>query len=490
MSLFDESAALLAAIVSSSDDAIISKDLNGHVMSWNAAAERLFGYTAGEMVGQHITRIIPADRLAEEDFVLSSIRSGRPIDHFETIRRRKDGSLVEVSLTVSPVRAADGTIIGASKIAREISERKYMDREVRRLAAIVESADDAIVGKDLNGIVQSWNRGAERIFGYTADDIIGRSITTIIPTERLDEEELVLARVRAGMSVEHFETVRQRKDGSLIDVSLTVSPIRTAAGEVIGASKIARDITEQKRLRRAVEEASRAKDEFLATLSHELRTPLNAVLGYTHMLQQGAVSAADLSKALDTVSRNANILIRLVNDVLDTSRIVTGKISVSFQECDVGPIVQRGVAAIAPSAAKKSIRLTEHVESDLTVRGDPDRLQQIMWNLLSNAVKFTPEGGSVHVSAVREAHRVKIVVEDTGIGITPEALPHIFRRFWQADPAHARSPAGLGLGLSIAREFVELHSGHIQVHSEGEGRGTRFEVVLPAYPTTDRLAIA
>jgi PAS domain S-box-containing protein len=342
----------------------------------------------------------------------------------------------------------------------------------------------------LNGIVQSWNRGAERIFGYTADEIIGRSITTIIPTERLDEEELVLGRVRAGMSVEHFETVRQRKDGSLIDVSLTVSPIRTAAGEVIGASKIARDITEQKRLRRAVEEASRAKDEFLATLSHELRTPLNAMLGYTHMLQQGAVSAADLSKALDTVSRNADILIRLVNDVLDTSRIVTGKISVSFQECDVGPIVQRGVAAIAPSAAKKSIRLTEHVESDLTIRGDPDRLQQIMWNLLSNAVKFTPEGGSVHVSAVREAHRVKIVVEDTGIGITPEALPHIFRRFWQADPAHARSSAGLGLGLSIAREFVELHSGRIQVHSEGEGRGTRFEVVLPAYPTTDRLAIA
>jgi PAS domain S-box-containing protein len=349
-----------------------------------------------------------------------------------------------------------------------------------RLSAIVDSSEDAIVGKDLNGIVESWNAGAERIFGFTAAEMIGRSITTIIPPDRIQEEADVLSRIRAGQSVQHFETVRRRKNGELLDVSLTVSPIRLKNGEVIGASKIARDITEEKALRLAVANASRAKDEFLATLSHELRTPLNAVLGYAHMLQKGAVPMTELPKALAVIGRNADSLTRLVNDVLDTSRIVTGKIRLNLEDCDVTQITEDALSLVIPACRSKSVRLTSNIESGLMVHGDPDRLRQVLWNLLSNAVKFTGEGGTVKVSAVREARTVRITVEDTGVGIAPESLPHVCRRFWQADATHTRSHAGLGLGLALAHDFVELHGGQLEVSSEGIGRGARFDVLLPA----------
>ena len=478
----DNWAGLLAAIVSSSDDAIVSKDLNGYVTSWNRAAERMFGYAADEMVGQPITRIIPASRIDEEAYVLSRIRSGRSVNHFETVRQRKDGSFIDVSLTVSPVRAPDGRVVGASKIARNITERKRMERDVMRLAAIVESSEDAIIGKDLNGTVQTWNRSAERIFGYTPDEVIGTNISIIIPPDRLEEEDGVLARIRSGQSVQHFETVRRRKNGQLVDVSVSISPIRAANGEIVGASKIAREITEQKRLRLAAEEASRAKDEFLATLSHELRTPLNTVLGYTQMLQTGAMSGADAPKALEAIARNADVLTRLVNDVLDTSRIVTGKISLTMQPCDVGVLAAESIAAIQPAARGKKITVITRIDDRLIVTGDTDRLRQVFWNLLTNAVKFSHEGGTLTVSAAAEARSVRITIEDTGIGIAPESLPFLFQRFWQADPTNTRSHGGLGLGLALVRTFVELHGGHVEAHSEGVGRGARFDVVLPAAP--------
>jgi PAS domain S-box-containing protein len=476
----DETAARLAAIVTSSDDAIVSTDVTGIVTTWNAAAERLFGFTAREMIGQPIKAIVPPDRWPEEDGVLARVRDGLRVAPFETIRRRKDGSAVEVALTVSPIRTQDGRIIGASKIARDITERRLMERHAFRLAAIVESSDDAIVGKDLNGIVQSWNRGAERIFGYTAEEMIGRPITVVIPEDRLDEEAHVLTQIRAGGGVRHFETVRRRKDGQLIDVSLTVSPIRTRTGAIIGASKVARDITEQKRLSREVEQASRAKDEFLATLSHELRTPLNTVLGYTDMLQSGMIAWEDRAKALNAIIRNAEALRQLVNDVLDTSQIVTGNIRLKIEPCDISTVAEEAIETVRPATLAKSIEIRTRIAHGLMVQGDCARLRQVLWNLLSNAVKFTPEGGTLTVAADAEPRHVRIAVEDTGVGIEREALPHVFERFWQGDGTHTRSHGGLGLGLALVRHFVELHGGKVTAHSEGRDRGTRFEVILPA----------
>jgi len=369
-------------------------------------------------------------------------------------------------------------------LERDDSEARLsarLEREAFRLAAIVESAEDAIVSKDLDGIIQSWNHGAERIFGYTAEEAIGRSITIVIPDDRLDEEAEVLRRIRAGLAVEHFETVRRRKDGSPIDISLTVSPIRTSTGEVIGASKIARDITEQRRLREIAEEASRLKDEFLALLSHELRTPLNTVLGYARMLRkEDSRMVGDLRvRALDALERNADALSRLVADVLDTSRSVSGKLRLDLEPAPLEEIVSEAVRTVSPPAEAKDLSFEIHCEPGISVRADRDRLQQVLWNLLSNAIKFTPAGGTVSLRTRRDHGSIVISVEDTGIGIAPEHLPHVFQRFWQAHTGASREFGGLGIGLTLSRHLVEMHGGTIAVDSLGPGRGTTFTVLLP-----------
>jgi len=356
-----------------------------------------------------------------------------------------------------------------------------LEREAFRLAAIVESAEDAIVSKDLDGIIQSWNHGAERIFGYTAEEAIGRSITIVIPDDRLDEEAEVLRRIRAGLAVEHFETVRRRKDGSPIDISLTVSPIRTSTGEVIGASKIARDITEQRRLREIAEEASRLKDEFLALLSHELRTPLNTVLGYARMLrQEDSRMVGELRvRSLDALERNAEALSRLVTDVLDTSRSVSGKLRLDLETAPLEEIVSEAVRMVSPPAEAKDLSFEIHCEPGISVRADRDRLQQVLWNLLSNAIKFTPAGGTVSLRTRRDHGSIVISVQDTGIGIAPEHLPHVLQRFWQAHTGASREFGGLGIGLTLSRHLVEMHGGTMAVDSPGPGRGATFTVLLP-----------
>jgi PAS domain S-box-containing protein len=350
-----------------------------------------------------------------------------------------------------------------------------------RLAAIVASSDDAIISKDLNGIIRSWNAAAERLFGYTAEEAIGQSILIIIPEERHPEESEVLARIRAGLSVEHFETVRRRKDGSDIHISLTVSPVRTPDGRIVGASKIARDISEQRRLRDAADNASRMKDEFLAVLSHELRTPLNTVLGYAKMLKKddAKMTGEIRARALDALARNADVLTRLVNDVLDTSRIVSGKLRLTLETCNVEQFIGEAVETVRPAAEAKEIDLSVAVAPGLVVYGDRDRLQQVVWNLLSNAIKFTPAGGAVSVRAERHDGLVAISVTDSGIGIPLEQQPYIFQRFWQGDTTVSREHGGLGIGLALARHLVEMHGGSIAVESGGRGQGASFTVRLP-----------
>ena len=249
----------LAAIVDSSDDAIISKTLDGVITSWNSAAERIFGYKVDEAVGQHISLIIPKNRLDEEYVIIGKVRAGQRIDHFETLRCAKDGTLVDVSLTISPIHDDDGHVIGASNVARDIRVSKAAERTSAYLAAIVESSDDVIVSKNLDGIITSWNAAAQRVFGYTPEEAIGRHITLIIPPDKFEEEYGILAKVKAGKRVEHFETRRRAKDGSLVDISVTVSPILDARGRIIGASKVARDISERKRIEAQLEESNRRR---------------------------------------------------------------------------------------------------------------------------------------------------------------------------------------------------------------------------------------
>jgi PAS domain S-box-containing protein len=355
-----------------------------------------------------------------------------------------------------------------------------LDSAALHLAALVKSSDDAIVSKDLDGVVQSWNPAAERMFGYTAPEMIGRSIRAIIPADRQAEEDEVLRRIRVGDRVEHFETIRRHKNGTPVEVSLTVSPIHAPDGTIIGASKIARDIRERKALVRQLEEHSRLKDEFLATLSHELRTPLNAIMGYTRMLRSGTIKDDGRERALDLVERNANTLARMVSDVLDMSTIVAGRTRLTMQTCDLVAVVGAAVEVVRPTTQAKLLNLDLQMAcAPVFVLGDPDRLQQAFWNLLVNATKFTPAGGTITVRVSSTDRQARVAVADTGVGIPAEFLPHIFERFRQGDTGTTREFGGLGLGLSLVRHFVELHGGTVSAVSAGLGSGTTFEVALP-----------
>jgi signal transduction histidine kinase len=288
--------------------------------------------------------------------------------------------------------------------------------------------------------------------------------------------------------VEHFETIRQRKDGTLVPISLTISPIVDAGGRIVGASKIARDVTDRKeaeaeraRLLELAQQASRLKDEFLATLSHELRTPLNAILGYARMVKDGVLTGDKQQRALNTIERNAAALAAIVNDVLDVSRIMSGKIVLNRDRVDLAALLQDSVDAVLPSAADKRIRIDVSVDGPAWVSGDPARLQQVFWNLLSNAVKFTLPDGAIAVSLSRhDADREAVLtIRDTGVGIAAEFLPYIFERFSQGESGPTRERGGLGLGLSISRHLVQLHGGRIEAASAGVGQGTTMRVMLP-----------
>ncbi len=365
-----------------------------------------------------------------------------------------------------------------------------------QLAAIVESSDDAIISKTLEGIITSWNRSAERLFGHTADEAIGQSILLLIPKHLRDEETHIIARLRKGERIDHFETQRITKDGRLLDISLTVSPVRDATGKIVGASKVARDITERKKIeqerehflaveRHAREEAqhiNRMKDEFLATLSHELRTPLTAIMGWAQMLASGRVPPGDMVKAGEVIKRNANNQRQLIEDLLDMSRIVSGKLRLNVQ--NVYPIIpiEAAVETVRPSAVVKGIRIRKILDPLAgPISGDPDRLQQVIWNLVNNAVKFTPRDGTITIVLRRAESHVEISVTDSGEGIETDFLPNVFARFSQANSSATRKHGGLGLGLSIAKQIVELHGGTIHVTSEGKGKGAAFLVKMPMF---------
>jgi len=702
----------LAAIVESSDDGIVSKDLNGIITSWNRGAERLFGYTAAEAVGQSITILIPHDRLGEEDMVLGRIRRGERVEHFDTIRRRKDGTFVPISLTVSPIRDAAGTIVGASKIARDISERRRFEQQLedlqRRLMSLAV-ASASILGSPERGAVASaaievardvfaadgyavWRidiEGAWRVVRslgisddfasrailrgakgapvvpfaepFLCDDVetasmvgdmrdayrregirsmavfpltirgersgtlvfytrrpvqfrdidvqvgtalanlIAAALTTAdlyeeqrhareaadharqratflaqastvlgssldyeatlrsvamlaVPTiadwcavdmlgeggtlqriavAHVDPDKVQFARmlqerypadpaapggvhevIRTGKPVyvsripadmletvardaEHLRIIRELTLTSYMCVPLTIQGKAIGALSFVSAEsrreygdadlRLARELAsraslaiENARAYQRANEASRLKDEFLATLSHELRTPLNAVLGYARMMRMQTVTAEKARTALDVIERNATSLKQIIEDVLDVSRIVAGRLRLNVEPVDLGGIVRESIATVMPAADAKGVRIETVIEPlSTSISGDPDRLQQIIWNLLANAIKFTPRHGKVQLRVARVNSHVEVTVSDTGRGISEDFLPYVFERFRQADASFSREYGGLGLGLAIARQLTEMHGGTITASSGGLGQGSTFTVKLP-----------
>lgn len=622
---------LLEAIIGSSDDAIITKSLDGVITGWNPAAERIFGYAAAEVIGRPVSILVPPDLGAEVPEMLARIRQGQRIEHLETTRLRKDGQRIDVLLTLSPVVDHRGKVVGASKIVRDITEQNRSLRQTRlerqrlqvtlasigegvivtdmagsveylnpvaedltgwrkeeaagqpleavfsiinektrqraenpvalalrqgvtvglanhtlllsrngtehaiddsaapirdpsgavsgvimifrdvtgaraatlfrqRLSAIVESSDDAIIGKDLNGIVTSWNNGAQRMFGYLPAEAIGRPITILIPAERLAEEAEILRALRRGERVDHFETVRVTKDGRLLDVSLTISPIRDSEGNFVGASKIARDITEQKRSARELEAAHRKLKQraaelqrlvgertaqlseslqeletFASGLSHDLKAPLRAIGNYAEMLhdEYGRQLPAEGQEFARRVVQSCSQLTRFVDNVTAYMRLRNA--GVQLQSVALDELVPRVIEEHTPARqAGAEIALERPL---LAVRGTEALLTQVIANLVSNGVKFIPPGRrpKVKIWTERRNNRVRLWVQDNGIGIAAPDREKVFELFARLHPAHRYE--GTGIGLAVVQRAVERMAGQAGVESE-EGQGSRFWVEL------------
>src|SRR3954447_9468742 len=476
----DDAALRLAAIVESSDDAIVGKDLNGVVTNWNKAAERIFGYTAEEMIGRSITTIIPEDLQGDEPIILSKIRAGQRIEHFETERVRKDGRRIHVSLTVSPIRAEDGTIIGAAKIARDITSQKLSEHAAERLAAIVESSDDAIVGKDLTGVVTNWNKAAERIFGYTAEEIIGKPITTIIPIELQGDEPGILARIQAGERIEHFETVRVTKDGRRLDVSLTVSPIKDGNGKIVGAAKIARDITQQRKLEEALRTTERLASvgRMAATVAHEINNPLEAITNFIYLANQQPELSEKLKRYLSSADQELRRVAHIAQQTLgfykDNSQPVILSVADAVQ--DVLTVYERKMTY-------KQLRVEQRMEPELEIRTMAGELKQVLSNVIVNAIDASREGGRIDIRARAvkngtRVHGVCITIADTGIGIAARDQRNLFTPFFTT-----KREVGTGLGLWITRDLLQKKGGSIRLRSrDHEPSGTVVKVYLPAEP--------
>jgi PAS domain S-box-containing protein len=525
----------LAKVVESSDDAIVSKDLTSIILSWNKAAERLFGYTAAEAIGQSIRMLIPADRQSEEDAVLARIREGESVSHYETIRQHKDGTLIPISLTVSPIYDAEGRVIGASKIARDIREREQLMAAARQHAEDTEKLSQigAVVAStlDRDSVVQKVTDAATELtraefgafFYNVIDDKSGeafmlyslsgapreafagfpqpRATAIFAPTfhgegpVRLDD---VTTDVRYGKNAPFYGMPA----GHLPVRSYLAVPVKGIGGDVLGGlffghstpgrfteqhQRLATGVAawaavalENARLYKQAQDANRMKDEFLAVLSHELRTPLNAIVGYSRLLRAGMLPPDQVERGFETLDRNATLLTQIVEDVLDVSRIVAGKIRLDVQAVDLPVVVDNAVATMQPAADAKSVRVQTLIDPRVgPVSGDPHRLQQVVWNLLSNAVKFTPKGGRVQVRLERINSHVEVTVSDTGIGIRADFLPHVFERFRQGDSGPTRSAGGLGLGLAIVREIVQLHGGTVHAASGGLNQGATFTITFP-----------
>jgi PAS domain S-box-containing protein len=525
----------LMRVVESSDDAIVSKDLNGIVTSWNRAAERMFGYTEAEMVGQSIRRIIPDELQSEEDTVLARIGAGQSVDHYETIRQHKNGFRLNISLTVSPIYDDAGRVIGASKIARDLTETTRLLALAREQAMITEKLHEvgtALASNlDRDEIVQKVTDIARELTGaefgaffYNVFDRESRETYQLYTLSGAAKDAFAaFPQPRAtplfeptfhGRGTIRLDDVTRDErygrnppfdgmpEGHLPVKSYLAVPVKDRGGRVIGGlffgharagvfteqhERLAIGIAgwatvalENARLYVEAQEASRMKDEFLAVLSHELRTPLNAIVGYARLLRGGLLSAERAQRGLEAIDRNAGWLTQIVEDVLDVSRIVSGNIRMDVQPVELPLVVHNAVATLQPAADAKGVRLSTVIDPRVgPVAGDRDRLQQVVWNLLSNAVKFTPKGGRVQVRLERINSHIEIVVADTGIGIRADFLPHVFERFTQAESGTTRKTGGLGLGLAISRHIVEMHGGTIEAESPGESQGATFRVRLP-----------
>lgn len=471
----------LSAIVDSSDDAIISKTLNGIIISWNNGASQVFGYPAEEIIGRSILTLIPPELHYEEEGILRKLRAGERIQHYETIRMRKGGERFPISVTISPIRDETGKVIAASKIARDISERKRADESRFRLAAIVESADDAIVSKDLNGFVQSWNEGACKMFGYAAEEMIGQSIKKIIPEELLYEEDQILRKLRAAQRIEHYETTRKRKDGSRFEVSVTISPVKDESGKVIGASKIARDISDKKRMERVLLQSEKlaATGRMAAAIAHEINNPLESLMNLIFLARQNSAPEGKVQKLLLTAEEELERVAHLARQTLGYY-----KDTASPSEVYIHDLLENILTVYNAKMMANGIAVDTRFDDLQKIVVSKGEMLQVFSNLIANAVDAMGEGGVLKVSTRKilsgSGDGIQIVIQDNGGGIEGGNLTRVFEPFFTT-----KGNLGTGIGLWVVKELVERRGGQIAIASSttADSSGTTVTIFIPfAHP--------
>jgi PAS domain S-box-containing protein len=480
----------LRITLASIGDAVISTDVEGRITFMNGVAECLTGWLEREAMGRPLAEVfqIVNERTREPgpNPALRALREGTVVglaNH--TILIARDGTERPIDDSAAPIRDDSGTAVGAVLVFRDVTDRRRAEEAQARLAAIVESSQDAIISKTLDGVIRSWNTGAERVFGYAPEEALGRSITLIIPPDRRDEEYEILARISQGERIEHFETIRVSKQGRLIDISLTVSPIRNREGRIIGASKIARDITDRKRVDKALAEANQRKDQFIALLAHELRNPLAPLRNGLQVLRLAGTDTNAVNQAREIMDRQLSHMVRLIDDLLDISRVSQNKMELRRSRVLLKDVISSAVETARPAIEEAGHEFTISLPPEpVYLDADLTRLAQVFSNLLNNSAKYTERGGRILLSAERRVGEVSVSVRDTGLGIPANDLPRIFDMFSQVDRSVERSTGGLGIGLALVKGLVEMHGGTVTATSPGQGKGTTIEVRLPTLEST------
>lgn len=463
------------------DYAIFMTDAEGRVISWNVGAERILGYSETEILHQSASRFFtPEDLERGEDRkeLAEAASEGRAED--ERWHLRRDGTRFWASGVVTPVNDNSGALLGFIKVMRDKTERKRIEEERDRFFSL---SMDMLCVVGLEGYYKRVNPAFEKTLGYKPEELLAAPIFDFIHPEDRDMLKAEYVKLSAGEPTSYLENRARSKDGSYKWVGWTYFPV-PEEGIAYG---VGREVTQRRQMEELLkiraedlQNADRLKDEFLATVSHELRTPLTAILGWSRLLRAKQLDEAGEERATEVIERNAEAQAKLIEDLLDVSRIITGKLRLDVQPTSLTSIVESAVSASRPSAEARRLHLDAILDSTAApVTGDPSRLEQIITNLLSNAIKFTPEGGRIEVRLERARSNARLTVRDTGAGIRAEDLPYIFDRFRQADSARKRAHGGLGLGLAIVRHLVELHGGTVHAESRGEGQGATFTVELP-----------
>ena len=455
--------------------------------------QQISGLSRDEVLGKCVVDVFPFLRADDSENCFSAAFAGQELIT-ESHAYAETGVFES---RYSPLLDEQNNVIGVIAVIGDISARKQAEEATRRLEFHVESSPLAVVEWDSDFRVSRWSASAEGLFGWKSEDVLGKHVNEwrFVFADDVDAVALVTNRQREGVEVQGVQRNRNyTREGSILYCEWYNSVLRDERGKLVSVLSLVLDVTarqsaederaaslvRERDARKHAEEADRLKDEFLATLSHELRTPLTSILGWASMIRTGEVEGSNATRAIETIERNARSQARLIDDLLDVSRIITGNLRLDLHPLNLAPIVEAALDALRPTADVKGIRLqTRFVPAQCLVKGDPNRLRQVIWNLLSNAIKFTPRNGNVSIDLTCVESTARLTVSDTGDGISPEFLPYVFDRFRQAEGSISRKQGGLGLGLAVARHLVELHGGTIRAESEGLGSGAIFTVDLP-----------